>query len=478
VKNELCDLGVMDLSRLYRRHEVSPVEVVQAHLERCERLNPVLNSYLVLLREEAIEAARAMERLFHAGVNLGPLQGVPVSVKDLIRVKGKCTTGGSRILLQELPDQEDALVIQRLRAAGAIIIGKTNLYEFASGDPDPHGPFGVVQNPRRIGHQTGYSSSGAGAATAAGMGVIALGTDTGGSIRIPACLCGVSGLKPTTGLIPMDGIIPLSHNLDTVGPLARRVSDITLALRACTGDPKLTDSSESDFLEQLDPPLYKWRIGVPRNGLFSKTQQVVSVAFKKTLTLLSDFGCQLIDFDPPAIETMPELVLTIVRSEAAAYHERYRGREHLYGPSFRNRIYVGREIKAVDYLKALRKQSELQQRWLKLFQRLDLVVTPSGPAIAPPHGTISIDVGSENLSFRDLSSRFTNPFNLLGWPALSMPNSVGMDGLPTGIQIAGPPYHENQLLLLGHHLEKRIGLISKLGIEPCHPAKNGESSIS
>lgn len=470
--DELCEMGVLDLARLYRRGEVSPVEVVSAHLGRSARLNPVLNAFLLLLPEASLEAARAVEGLFRARVDLGPLQGVPVSVKDLIQVSGTRTTAGSRVLLSAPLDQRDAVVVQRLRAAGAVIIGKTNLHEFASGDPEPDGSFGLVQNPRRIGYHPGSSSSGAAAAVAAGLGVIALGTDTGGSIRIPAYLCGVSGIKPTTGWISLDGIIPLSSSLDSVGPLARRVTDVALALRACAGqNPDTCDGNPwgMDFQDQLELPVQGWRVGVPKGQFFSKAQPAVTTAFEKTLKILDDLGCQLIDFDPPGIEGMPELCSTIIRSEGAAYHERYREQEHLYGPSFRERILMGREIRAVAYVEARRQQLELQQKWLKLQNRFDFLVAPTGAAVAPAHGVSTIEIGGKHFPFRELLGRFTRPFNLLGWPALSIPNGVDAAGLPTGVQIAGPAHSENRLLLLGYQLEKSLGLVEKLGIEPRNP---------
>ncbi len=365
VDDKLCELGVLDLARLYRRGEVSPREVVSAHLGRCERLNPVLNAYLVLLHKSAVDAAIAMEALFRADVDLGPLQGVPVSVKDLMRLRGTPTTAGSRVLLQEPPDQEDAAVVRLLRAAGAIIIGKTNLYEFASGDPDPAGPFGLVQNPRRVGHHSGMSSSGAGAAVAAGLGVVAIGTDTGGLVRIPAYLCGVSGLKPTTGRVSTEGVIPLSWTLDSVGPLARRVSDVAAVMAVCAG-PGLTEAimsktTEPYFPYHLDAPVRGWRVGVPRGKLFEQLQTSVAEGFERTLQLLRDLGCELIDFDPTGIEVMNELTVLITRAEVACYHERYRQREHLYGANFlKERILAGRELKALTYLAARQQQIELQ----------------------------------------------------------------------------------------------------------------------
>jgi len=470
LSDELCNLSISDLARLYRSGEVSPVEVIRAHLQRCERLNPVLNACLILLSDSAMEAARAMEALFRAGVDLGPLQGVPVSVKDIVRVRGTRMTAGSRVLLQEAEDQEDAVVVRRLRAAGAIVIGKTNLHEFATGDPDPAGPFGLVQNPRRMGYQPGSSSSGAGAAVAAGLGVVALGTDTGGSVRIPASLCGVAGLKPTTGRIPLDGIIPLSSTLDTVGPLARRVSEVAMAFAGCGGGglkEEAGDLSEASLLNELDQTVRGWRVGVARGEFFSKVQPIVAVTFENTLQLLGDLGCHLIDFDPPEVESMVELTVLITQAEGAAYHERYRDREHLYGPSFRDRIFPGRHVSASAYLAARREQLQFQEEWLKLGRRFDVVVMPAGPAVAPPHGTSTIEIGGEPFAVRSLLSRFTRPFSLLGWPAMSIPNGMGIDGLPTGIQIAGPPDSEERLLTIGYQIERALGLVDRLGIEPC-----------
>ncbi len=470
--DELCNLGVLELALLYRRREISPVEIVNAHLQRCERLNPVLKAFLLILRESAIQAGRAMENLFQAGIDLGPLQGVPVSVKDVIRVRGTVTTAASRVLFQEPPDQKDAGIVQLLRQAGAIIIGKTNLHEFATGDPDPDGPFGLVQNPRCIGHHPGSSSSGAGAAVAAGLGVLALGTDTGGSVRIPAYLCGVAGLKPTTGKVGMEGIIPLSFTMDSVGPLGRRVSDIAAVWKVCsencpssTGVAAQTGAFDPQELEQT---VSGWRVGVLEGEYFGQLQPQVSTAFQYTLKLLRELGCQLIGSNPQGIEESSEIYTHIVQAEASIYHERYRERENLYGSGFRQRILPGRELKALTYLMARQRQVELQEEWLKLARGFDLLVVPSGPAPAPLHGQETIEIGGKPFPFRAALSRFTRPFNLLGWPALTLPNGITDDGLPTGVQIAAPPDSEERLLILGYQLERALGLVDKLGIEPRH----------
>jgi len=461
---------VFELGRLYRQHELSPVEVVNAHLDRCERLNPVLNSFLVILREQAKEAAQAMAALFRAGVDLGPLQGVPVSIKDLIRTQGTRTTGGSRVLLHEPPDQKNATVVQRLLSAGAVIIGKTNLNEFASGDPDPAGPFGLVQNPRRLGYNPGISSSGAGASAAAGLGVIAIGTDTSGSVRIPASFCGVAGIKPTKGRIELDGIIPLSWTLDSVGPLARRVRDVAAGFMACAGGTcghlGFEDASGSALLRILDQPVRGWRIGIPRSEYFHQVQPVVSNAFENTLRVLGDLGCQLIKFDPPGVDLMENLTMVIVQAEGSAYHERYRDRDQLYGDNFRKRILVGREMKAVIYLTARQKQIELQREWHEAVRGFDVLAMPSVPAVAPSHGTTTIEIDGKPFPLRPLLSSFTRPANLLGWPALTLPNGISENGLPTGVQLMGQKDSEDRLFKLGHQLEQALGWVSKLGIEP------------
>jgi aspartyl-tRNA(Asn)/glutamyl-tRNA(Gln) amidotransferase subunit A len=195
----------------------------------------------------------------------------------------------------------------------------------------------------------------------------------------------------------------------------------------------------------------------------------VAKAFENSSRLLRDMGCQLIEFDPLGIEAMPELTTSITQAEAAVYHERYRSQEHLYGSHFYERLLNGQKIKAMTYIAALQQQFELKEKWLEIANLFDVLVVPSGPAVAPPHGATTIEVNGEHFPFRDLTSRFSRPFNLLGWPALSVPNGVNSEGLPTGIQIAGPPESEERLMILGHHLEQSLGLITSLGIEPKYP---------
>ena len=219
-------------------------------------------------------------------------------------------------------------------------------------------------------------------------------------------------------------------------------------------------------MNQLDCTIQDWRVGVPMGKFFNQMQPVVAAAFKNTVNLLTDLGCRLIDFDPPGIEEMDELCTIIIQAEGSFYHERYRTREHLYGHNFCEHIFPGREMKAQCYLAACHRKQELQRKWRKLASRFDLLVTPSGPAVAPPHGTITMEIENKSFPIRPLLNRFTRPFNLLGWPALSVPNGISAEGLPTGVQVAGPPDSEGRLLILGYRLEEALGLVNKLGIQP------------
>jgi aspartyl-tRNA(Asn)/glutamyl-tRNA(Gln) amidotransferase subunit A len=268
----------------------------------------------------------------------------------------------------------------------------------------------------------------------------------------------------------MNGIIPLSWTMDTVGPLGRRVCDVG-AFWAATGNNRRWQAGGLDPKHGLDPhfldrPVAGWRVGIPRADYFSRLQPEVSAAFERTLKLLGDLECRMIDLKPGRIEEIPDLCIQIMQAEGSTFHERYKDRENLYGLGFRERIFPGRDLKATTYLKARQRQAEIQEEWLRLAAGLDAIVLPSGPALAPAHGQTAIEIGGESFPFRHTLSRFTRPFNLLGWPAISLPNGVSAEGLPTGVQIAGLPDSEERLLILGYQLEKALGLADKLGIEP------------
>jgi aspartyl-tRNA(Asn)/glutamyl-tRNA(Gln) amidotransferase subunit A len=249
------------------------------------------------------------------------------------------------------------------------------------------------------------------------------------------------------------------------------VSDIAAVLAVWGEEGRGWKGSGTAHLpDSLAQSIRGWRIGVPAGEYFNQLHPPVAEAYEHTQGILQDLGCRLVEFEPRGIEGMNELCTLIIQAEGSAYHERYRDREHLYGANFRERIFPGREIKAVTYLAARRHQLELQEEWLKLAEGFDLLVTPAGPVVAPPHGVSTIEMGGSPAPFRTLLSRFTRPFNLLGWPALSILNGITEEGLPTGIQISGPPQSEGNILILGHQLERVLSLVDRLGIEPRFPA--------
>lgn len=464
----LCALGVAELARAYRTGTLSPVEVTRATLDRIAAVNPQINAYSIVLAEQALAAAEAAERLLRAGVDLGPLQGVPFSVKDIIRVRGTRTTAGSRQLIDAPLDDEDAAVVARLRRAGAVLLGKTNLYEFAAGVPDPHGPFGWVQNPRRRGYQTGSSSTGSGAAVAAGLGVISLGTDTGGSVRLPAIFCGAVGLKATYGRVPVHGVLPLSTTLDHVGPLTRTVADAAYALAALAGheprDPYSALVPTDDYVGALGSDVRGLRVGVPTNPFYQDAQPAVLAAYRDGLAALRDLGLSLRELVLPRVEETPELTQCIIQVEGSAWHERFRGREDRYDEGFRQFVLPGRGIQALPYARALQAMAEIRAAWMRLWQQVDLIATPGGPIVAPPHDVWEIELNGRTRPYRMLISEFTRAFNLSGFPALAMPSGLSLEGLPTSIQLVAPPFAEARLLAVAHRLETALGVAARLGI--------------
>jgi aspartyl-tRNA(Asn)/glutamyl-tRNA(Gln) amidotransferase subunit A len=468
---DICAFGVRELSTLYRKGKLSPVEVSQATLSRISRLNPKLRAYISVLDESALAAARAAELQLRAGIDLGPLHGVPVAVKDIIRVRGTQTTAASRVLADAPPDEEDAVVVHRLRAAGAILMGKLNLHEFARGEPGPESPFGDVQNPRKLGYQSGSSSSGSGAAVAAGLAVIALGTDTGGSIRHPASVCGVVGLKPTYGRVPLRGVLPLSTSLDHVGPLARSVFDVAAALKAIAGhdpsDPTSLLAPVPDYLATLQGDPRGLRLGLPTNLFYRFGRPEALTVLEHGRRTLLDLGLTAVPLELPYAEETNDLSKLIIDVELWTYHEQFRNREQLYGKDFLDRSRPGLQTRAVDYAKAREFQAAIRRRWLTIFEQVDILLLPANAAGAVPHGEASIMVGDQPHPVSMVLSRYNRASNVTGFPALVVPVGATPDGRPIAAQLVGPPLGEQRLLALAHSLEQRLGDFPRQwGIEP------------
>ena len=299
-EGSICSLGVTELGVRYRSRDLSPVEVTKATLDRIDAINPLINAFISVNHELALSAAKIAEFQFKSGVDLGSLQGIPISLKDNIHARGTITTAASRVLMNAKPDKTDATVVRRLRAGGAVLLGKNNLHEFAFGDPDADSPFGVVQNPRKLGHQTGGSSSGSAAAVAAGLGVLSLGTDTAGSLRGPASLCGVASIKATRGLVPNQGVIPDSPEFDHVGPLGRSVLDVAAGLAGIAGFSE-GDAAARRAHVGLTPPAREaaargMRFGVPRNAEFFVGTENGLEAYARARQALLDAGLHEVPF--------------------------------------------------------------------------------------------------------------------------------------------------------------------------------------
>ena len=440
-------LTVAEAARLLVRGELSPLELTEACLRRIEALEPRLNSFITVTAEAALAEARRAQEELARGQRRGPLHGVPVGVKDLFHTAGVRTTAGSRVLREFVPG-EDAAAVQRLRQAGAIVVGKLNLHEFAFGATSINPHYGAVRNPWDLGRIAGGSSGGSAAAVAAGECLAALGTDTGGSIRIPSALCGISGLKPTYGRVSTRGVIPLAWTLDHAGPMCRTAEDCALLLSVLAGpdgpDRWAAQVPVPDYLSQLEGGVKGLRIGVPREHFFEGAQEEVATAVRGALEVLAELGAELREVSLPHIALVPQAVSTIILSEGMAYHLPWlRERPQDYGPDLRLRLEMAALYPAAAYVQAQRLRAAVVEAWGRVWQEIDLLATPTTVITAPP-----LEEGSLALTLTLL--RNTNPFNLSGQPAISVPCGFDSQGLPIGLQLVGRWWEEGTVLRAAH----------------------------
>lgn len=434
---------IVGISDLLRRKEISPVELAERALARAGELDGKLNLFQVLLPERALEAARAAEREIAEGRWRGPLHGVPVAVKDLLEMRGTVTTAGSKVRAGR-ESSMDAAAVAHLEAAGAVIVGKTRLSEFAywPGSTNPH--FGPTRNPHDPQRDAGGSSSGSAAAVAAGVVYAALGTDTGGSIRIPAALCGTVGLKPTFGRASLAGCVPLAWSLDHIGPLTRDVRDAHVVLGALAGpdgrDPRTRRESEYDaggaLREGRAGGARGLRIGVMTGDGSAEplgTPEAVA-AWQASLRALESAGATLVEIDLPEMQVLWRVSSMLLAIEASAYHARtLRERYADYGRFCRGRLVGGFAYGFDDLMRAQRVRRWIRAAWSRHFERVDVLATPCQPGVAPALGTAA-------------STRYTNPFNALGWPAVSVPFGAGEGRLPLGTQLVGRAWCDREVL--------------------------------
>jgi aspartyl-tRNA(Asn)/glutamyl-tRNA(Gln) amidotransferase subunit A len=441
---------IVELAPRLRRKEVSPVELTRDCLNRIERGNPVLNAFITVTAESALAEARAAESEIARGDWRGPLHGIPVALKDLIDTAGTRTTAASALFERRVP-ADDAEVVRRLRKAGAVILGKNNLHEFAYGGSSLVSFFGDVHNPWNTEHTAGGSSGGSASAVAAGLCYAAIGTDTAGSIREPAALCGCVGIKPTYGRVSARGVIPLSWSLDHVGPLAATVGDAALVLQAIAGYDALDAGSAevpvSDYVG-LGEGTETLRVGVPRAHFYEDLDDEVGAALEQALTVIRGLVAEVRDVP---IEVTPDR--TVQAAESFAYHaENVARAPELYQPETLRRIRSGENISAAEYIFRRREMDQERRRSHGFFADVDLLVAPTMPTPAPAITDLKKDPGALRPAELILL-RNTRPFNVWGLPAISVPCGFTQNGLPIGLQIAGPHWREDLVLRLARAYE-------------------------
>jgi aspartyl-tRNA(Asn)/glutamyl-tRNA(Gln) amidotransferase subunit A len=448
---DLASLTLSEAIELIGRREVSPVELTRGYLERIDRLDGRLNSYITVTRDSALAAAEAAQRSLERGEKIGPLHGIPLALKDLYETAGIRTTMGSLFFTDYVP-QEDAVAVSKLYSAGALLLGKLNMHEIALGVTNINPHYGPCRNPWDTRRITGGSSGGSGAALAAGLCLGSLGSDTGGSVRIPASLCGVVGLKPTYGRVSLHGVLPLSWNLDHAGPMGHCVRDVTLLLGVIAGhdplDPYSAEVPSQDYLVDLEAGVSGWRVALASDEYFSQVDEEVGEAVREAGRLFERMGAHVEAAAFPGARDAARANGLMTPSDGAAYHrQRLQDEPHRFGADVLSRLEKGRDYTSTEYILARRDQTILRHRFMRFFQDYDLMLTPTTPVVA------ELIAGTDSAEKAAPLTRFTAPFNLTGLPALSVPCGFTADGLPIGLQLVSGPWKEAALLRAGYAYE-------------------------
>lgn len=453
----LARLSIAEAGEELRRRALSPVDLTRAYLDRIHRHNGDLLAYITVLGSEAMAAAGSAEQEIARGTYRGPLHGIPIALKDLVMTRGIRTTCGSRILGDWVPDT-DATVVRRLAEAGAILLGKLNLHEFAYGPTGVNPHYGTSRNPWDPSRMPGGSSSGSGVAVAAGLCAGALGTDTGGSVRIPAALCGIVGLKPTYGRVSRAGVIPLAWSLDHVGPMTRTVTDAALLLQVLAGrdpaDPTTADIPVPDYRRAMEGEIRGLRLGLPKDLFFERLDPEVRAAVLAAARSLEGLGACVEEIPLPRIPHAGPASFAIIASEATAYHEPYlKTRAAEYGADVRSRLTTGQFVLASQYLKAQRARRVLRADVDAALTRVHALLLPTTPIPAPRLDAREVTADGVTEDVRWWLVRCTRPINVTGHPALSVPCGLTAGGLPIGLQLVGRQFDEATLLRIGRAFE-------------------------
>lgn len=454
VASDPATLTVHEAAELLRARQLSPRELTAAVLRRIDRLEGRVNAFITVTAEAAGEAARTAEEEIAAGRYRGPLHGIPIGLKDLYWTAGVRTTAGSKILGDFVPE-EDAGVVTRLREAGAISVGKLNLHEFAYGVTTANEHYGTTRNPWNPEFVTGGSSGGSGAAVAAHLCLAATGSDTGGSIRIPASICGVVGLKPNYGRVSLHGVIPLAPSLDHAGPLTKDVRDAALLLNAMAGydprDPYSVDLPAEDFTAGLNDGVRGLRVGVPTVHFFDETDPEIARLVREAIAVLEGLGMEVREVLVPSSEELRGAYLAIITGEAAAYHEQWLATQpQAYGSLVRRRLEATLSTSAAAYVRAMQRRRQVTATLERLLtEEVDVLASPA--TRVPPPTVAAAEAGEDSLPTLVLNS---SPFDATGEPAISVPCGFLANGLPVGLQLASRRWSESLLLRVAYAYEQ------------------------
>jgi aspartyl-tRNA(Asn)/glutamyl-tRNA(Gln) amidotransferase subunit A len=431
-------MTIEQFGRRWRAREITSVEVTEECLRRIAADNPRLNAFIAVTAEDAMREARDADRELAAGTDRGPLHGVPISIKDLLDMRGLPTTAASRVRDGHVAER-DAPTIAHLRQAGAVFVGKTNLHEFACGPTNDDSAFGPARNPHDPSRSPGGSSGGSAASVAAGMALATIGTDTGGSIRIPSAACGLVGLKPSLGEVSIDGVVPLSRTLDHVGPLAQSVTDACLVYHALLGDVAAKPPAPM--------PVHGLRLALPRKYFCDLLDDDVRARFDEALERLRTAGARIDEIEIRHASDIAPVYLHLVKGDAAAYHAAtLETMPERYTPAVRIRLEMGRYVQAEDYVRAHDGRTQITREVDAALAQHDALILPTLPIPAPPIGAATMRVGAATEPIRNLMLRLTQPFNVTGHPAIALPSGRSVDGLPCSVQLVGQRMQTDALL--------------------------------
>lgn len=466
---DLTTLTIAEAGRLLRARSIRSRDLTAAYLNRIDG-HGVYNAYITVTHERAIEDAARADREIAAGLYRGPLHGIPIALKDIIATAGIRTTCGSQILRDWVPD-EDAAVAQRLRAAGSVLLGKLNTHEFAMGPTNVNPHFGAARNPWDLTKVSGGSSGGAGVAVVARLAMAAIGTDTGGSVRIPAALCGCVGFKPTYGRVSKTGVFPLSSMRDHVGPLARTVRDAAIVLEVIEGydpeDPNSANLPRGDYLSGLDDRVDGIVVGVPGGRFEELATREVAAAVRRAVRVLRAAGARIVEVDLalPGPDADAAISFASLAIEARHYHA-----DHLpvrmaeYGDDLQRRFGAA-DVSIADIGTAMARAETVRRAFQRALSTVDVLVTPTTPFVAPPIGAARVTVDGRSYTDLDLSL-FTAPMNVARLPALSVPCGRSTAGLPIGFTITGNAFAEGVVLRVGRAYERNSGGSQEFAPEP------------